>query len=88
MPLLAAERDERYPLILIGGAVTYINPEPLADFVDLMVLGDGEEAIHDYLDLASDTLGQAAAGPPASGCPDPGRVCSLAARTTLPRRRP
>lgn len=58
IPLLAAERDERYPLILVGGAVTYINPEPLADFVDLMVIGDGEEAINDYLDLLHDTLGQ------------------------------
>lgn len=56
LPLLAAERDERHPLILVGGAVTYINPEPLADFVDLMVLGDGEEAINDYLDLAQETL--------------------------------
>ncbi len=59
IPLLAAERDERHPLVLVGGAVTYINPEPLADFVDLMIIGDGEEAIHDYLDLAADGLAQA-----------------------------
>ena len=58
IPLLAAERDERHPLILVGGAVTYINPEPLADFVDLMIVGDGEEALNEYLDLAHDTLGQ------------------------------
>lgn len=58
LPLLAAERDERHPLVLVGGAVTYINPEPLADFVDLMIIGDGEETINDYLDLACDTLGQ------------------------------
>jgi radical SAM superfamily enzyme YgiQ (UPF0313 family) len=58
IPLLAADRDASHPVILVGGAVTYINPEPLADFVDLMVIGDGEEAIHDYLDLAYDTLDQ------------------------------
>jgi radical SAM superfamily enzyme YgiQ (UPF0313 family) len=58
IPLLAADRDERHPLVLVGGAVTYINPEPLADFVDLMVIGDGEEAINDYLDLAHETLAQ------------------------------
>jgi radical SAM superfamily enzyme YgiQ (UPF0313 family) len=58
IPLLAAERDTSHPIILVGGAVTYINPEPLADFVDLMVIGDGEEAINDYLDLAHNTLDQ------------------------------
>jgi radical SAM superfamily enzyme YgiQ (UPF0313 family) len=52
LPLLAAERDERHPLVLVGGAVTYINPEPLADFVDLMIIGDGEEVLNGYLDLA------------------------------------
>lgn len=58
IPLLTAERDERHPLILVGGAVTYLNPEPLADFIDLMVIGDGEDALNEYLDLAHDTLGQ------------------------------
>jgi radical SAM superfamily enzyme YgiQ (UPF0313 family) len=58
IPLLAADRDASHPVILVGGAVTYINPEPLADFVDLMVIGDGEEAINDYLDLAHTTLDQ------------------------------
>jgi radical SAM superfamily enzyme YgiQ (UPF0313 family) len=58
IPLRAAERDARHPLLLVGGAVTYINPEPLADFVDLMIMGDGEETINDYLDLAHETLDQ------------------------------
>jgi radical SAM superfamily enzyme YgiQ (UPF0313 family) len=58
IPLLAAERDECHPLILVGGAVTYINPEPLADFVDLMIIGDGEDTINDYLDLVHATLDQ------------------------------
>jgi radical SAM superfamily enzyme YgiQ (UPF0313 family) len=50
IPFLAADRDERYPLILIGGAITYINPEPVADFADVMAIGDGEEVINRYLD--------------------------------------
>jgi radical SAM superfamily enzyme YgiQ (UPF0313 family) len=58
IPLRAADRAAHHPLIIVGGAVTYINPEPLADFVDLMIIGDGEEAINEYLDLAHDTLGQ------------------------------
>lgn len=44
IPLLASERDERYPLILGGGPCAG-NPEPLADFFDAFLFGDGEEAI-------------------------------------------
>ena len=44
IPLLAAERDERYPLILGGGPCAF-NPEPLADFFDAFLIGDGEEAV-------------------------------------------
>ena len=57
LPLLAAERDERYPLILVGGAVTY-QSQASGRLCRLDGHGDGEETIHDYLDLLHDTLGQ------------------------------
>ena len=44
LPLRAEARDERYPLVIAGGHATF-NPEPVADFVDAFVVGDGEEAI-------------------------------------------
>ena len=44
IPLLAAERSEGYPLILGGGPCAF-NPEPLADFFDAFLIGDGEDAI-------------------------------------------
>lgn len=43
IPLRAGQRKGRYPLV-IGGGPCAMNPEPLADFFDLFVLGDGEEA--------------------------------------------
>src|SRR5216110_2321353 len=42
IPLYAAERNERHPLIVIGGAVTFVNPEPLALFADVIAAGEGE----------------------------------------------
>ncbi|MGQ9695596.1 MAG: TIGR03960 family B12-binding radical SAM protein [Thermodesulfobacteriota bacterium] len=44
IPFHARERNEEYPLIIGGGPLT-ANPEPMADFFDLFVLGDGEEVI-------------------------------------------
>jgi radical SAM family uncharacterized protein len=44
LPVRSRERDERHPLIVAGGHATF-NPQPLADFVDVFVIGDGEEAI-------------------------------------------
>jgi radical SAM family uncharacterized protein/radical SAM-linked protein len=43
IPLLASEREEGFPLV-IGGGPCACNPEPLADFFDAFLLGDGEEA--------------------------------------------
>lgn len=44
MPVRSAERDETYPLIIAGGHACY-NPEPMAPFIDVFVIGEGEEAI-------------------------------------------
>jgi radical SAM superfamily enzyme YgiQ (UPF0313 family) len=38
----AVDRDHRDPLIVIGGAVTFVNPEPLALFADVIAAGEGE----------------------------------------------
>jgi radical SAM superfamily enzyme YgiQ (UPF0313 family) len=43
IPRYARERSERDPLIVIGGAVTFVNPEPLAPFADVIAAGEGEE---------------------------------------------
>ncbi|HET6960095.1 MAG TPA: radical SAM protein [Vicinamibacterales bacterium] len=42
IPAYAAERSSRHPLIVVGGAVTFVNPEPLALFADVIAAGEGE----------------------------------------------
>ncbi|NMB46226.1 MAG: TIGR03960 family B12-binding radical SAM protein [Firmicutes bacterium] len=49
IPLLAAQRSESDPFV-VGGGPGVFNPEPLAAFFDLFVVGDGEEAILDLVD--------------------------------------
>lgn len=50
IPLYAKDRGEEYPLIIAGGPCTY-NPEPVADFVDVFSIGEGEEAIPELVEL-------------------------------------
>ncbi len=50
LPLYSRDRDERHPLVIGGGAAS-CNPEPVADFFDAIVLGDGEEAIEELTTL-------------------------------------
>lgn len=50
VPVKAEERDEHDPLIILGGAVTAINPEPLAMFIDLFVIGDGEPILGEVIE--------------------------------------
>src|SRR5215472_3807417 len=44
IPLSAADRDERDPVVLAGGHAAF-NPEPIAESIDGAVLGDGEQAV-------------------------------------------
>ena len=44
VPLVATERDASHPVVVAGGHAAF-NPEPIADFIDAAVLGDGEEAV-------------------------------------------
>ena len=44
IPVHAAERTDEHPIVLAGGHAAF-NPEPIADFVDAAVLGDGEEVV-------------------------------------------
>ncbi|MEE9543548.1 MAG: radical SAM protein, partial [Thermodesulfobacteriota bacterium] len=48
--LFATDRDSSSPLIVIGGAAVSLNPEPVADFFDLVIVGDGERSLIDLID--------------------------------------
>jgi radical SAM superfamily enzyme YgiQ (UPF0313 family) len=50
IPLRATQRDRSHPLVFGGGPVLTANPEPFADFFDLILLGDGENLLNDFID--------------------------------------
>ena len=56
IPLHADQRGSRQPLIVCGGPLTFSNPITLAPFADLLILGEGEELIHELLDALAERL--------------------------------
>ena len=56
----AAERDPRDPLVVIGGAVTFVNPEPLAPFADVIAAGEAELLVPELVDGWAGTDGREA----------------------------
>lgn len=42
IPVWSEEREERHPLVIMGGAASFLNPEPIADFTDVIAVGEGE----------------------------------------------
>lgn len=51
IPALAADRDARRPLVLAGGPLTFSNPLPLAPFVDVILMGEADDTVHEALDV-------------------------------------
>ncbi len=50
IPLARKERTPDDPLVLLGGICSFFNPEPLADFFDLVIIGEGEEIAGEFVD--------------------------------------
>ncbi|MGH7864496.1 MAG: radical SAM protein [Candidatus Binataceae bacterium] len=53
MAAIPLRRDQRrgrgYPLIIAGGSAVFLNPEPIADFIDLFLIGEGEEMVPEFI---------------------------------------
>ncbi|MDY7021721.1 MAG: radical SAM protein [Cyanobacteriota bacterium] len=49
IPIRAIHREENHPLVFGGGPVLTANPEPFADFFDIILLGDGEELLPNFI---------------------------------------
>ena len=73
IPLRASDRSADVPLVIAGGSCCY-NPEPMAPFFDLFVLGEGEEVIVEVLQVVADWKRNGGAG---------GRAALLAAMALL-----
>ena len=50
IPIRAAERNNTHPIVFGGGPVLTANPEPFANFFDLILLGDGENLLNNFID--------------------------------------
>ena len=60
VPALAAERDPRDPLVLAGGPITFLNPEPMAPLLDLIAIGEAEALLPTLTDVLRSTSERAA----------------------------
>ena len=50
IPLLSKERPEKSPFVMAGGVASFLNPEPLAPFVDFFLLGEAEQNLEPFVD--------------------------------------
>jgi len=50
IPVWASERNDRHPLVIMGGAASFLNPEPIAEFTDVIAVGEGEILAYQLVD--------------------------------------
>lgn len=60
IPVLAKDRDDSFSCIVVAGGPCVCNPEPLADFFDIFILGEGEEVNLELMDLYKEMKSQGA----------------------------
>jgi radical SAM family uncharacterized protein len=51
LPLRASQRKEGFPMVFAGGVAAFLNPEPLAEFMDFFALGEAEELLPETLSV-------------------------------------
>jgi len=56
IPLLAADRDERHPLVIAGGPCVTANPMPLSSFFDCFAIGEGEAILPNLINALTDGI--------------------------------
>jgi radical SAM family uncharacterized protein len=54
IPILSETRDETHPMVIAGGHATF-NPEPMVDFIDAFVIGEGEDVILEIIEILRET---------------------------------
>lgn len=50
IPVWSAERNHFHPLVVMGGAASFLNPEPIAEFTDIIAVGEGEILAYQLID--------------------------------------
>ena len=50
IPVWSSERNHFHPLVVMGGAASFLNPEPIADFTDVIAVGEGEILAYQLVD--------------------------------------
>lgn len=58
IPALSRDRDDSHPLVIAGGAALFLNPQPVADFLDAIFVGEAEVLIPEFLRILKESRGK------------------------------